>query len=164
MPAWRTAEGLRRAKGEVAADAAVRRGERVGGVGRLEASGETREAPMVAVAAGAWSDQVAACCGVALVGLVPKRRSAAVLAPAGTSVADCRDLAGRRQLLCRRWGVPMLSPADEDPVEPHDAWADDLRLAEAAGLERCVIREVQRFERTWGGLRTFAPDGLPLSG
>ena len=59
----------------------------------------------------------------------------------------------------------MLSPADEDPVEPHDAWADDLRLAEAAaGLERCVDMEVQRFERTWGGLRTFAPDGLPVVG
>jgi D-arginine dehydrogenase len=23
---------------------------------------------------------------------------------------------------------------------------------------------VQRFERTWGGLRTFAPDGLPVVG
>jgi D-arginine dehydrogenase len=62
-------------------------------------------------------------------------------------------------------GKLMLSPADEEPVEPHDAWADDLRLAEAAAaLERCVAMEVQRVERTWGGLRTFSPDGLPVVG
>jgi D-arginine dehydrogenase len=59
----------------------------------------------------------------------------------------------------------LLSPADEEPVEPHDAWADDLRLAEAAaGLEQLVDMQVQRLERTWGGLRTFAPDGLPVVG
>jgi D-arginine dehydrogenase len=62
-------------------------------------------------------------------------------------------------------GKLMLSPAEEEPVEPHDAWADDLRLAEAAaGLERLVDLRVQRLERTWGGLRTFAIDGLPVVG
>ncbi|HSE73903.1 MAG TPA: FAD-binding oxidoreductase, partial [Dongiaceae bacterium] len=62
-------------------------------------------------------------------------------------------------------GRLLVSPADQDPVEPHDAWADDLRLAEAAaGLERLVDMQVKRLERTWGGLRTFAPDGLPVVG
>ena len=159
---------LRRAKGEVVADAAVRRGTRIRDVWRLEAGGEACEAPTVVVAAGAWSDQVAACCGVAPVGLQPKRRSAAVLAgPAGTSVADWPEISPVDVSFYAKpmGGKLMLSPADEDPVEPHDAWADDLRLAEAAAaLERCVDIEVQRFERTWGGLRTFAPDGLPVVG
>lgn len=50
-------------------------------------------------------------------------------------------------------------------MEPHDAWADDLRLAEAVErLEATLDISVQRLERTWGGLRTFAPDGLPVVG
>src|SRR5690606_23622489 len=62
-------------------------------------------------------------------------------------------------------GKLMLSPAEEDPVEPHDAWADDLRLAEAVErLEATLDMRVQRLERSWGGLRTFAPDGLPVVG
>ena len=27
-------------------------------------------------------------------------------------------------------GKLLVSPAEEDPVEPHDAWADDMVLAE----------------------------------
>lgn len=159
---------LRRAKGEIVADAPVQRGTLIGRTWRLEAGGEQYEAPTIVMAAGAWSDQVAARCGVTPVGLQPKRRSAAVLAgPAGASVADWPEISPVDVSFYAKpmGGKLMLSPADEDPVEPHDAWADDLRLAEAAaGLERCVNMEVQRFERTWGGLRTFAPDGLPVVG
>jgi len=159
---------LRRMNGEIVVDAPVRHGARADGVWRLEAGNETYEAPIVVVAAGAWSDQVAESCGVASIGLQPKRRSAAVLAgPAGVSVADWPEISPVDvSFYCKPMGGKlMLSPADEDPVEPHDAWADDLRLAEAAaGLERLVGISVQRLERTWGGLRTFAPDGLPVVG
>jgi D-arginine dehydrogenase len=159
---------LRRAKGEVIVDAAVRRGQRIGGAWRLEAGGEQYEAPIVVVAAGAWSDRVAAACGVAPVGLQPKRRSAAIIAgPVGVAVNDWPEILPIDiSFYCKPMGGKlMLSPAEEEPVEPHDAWADDLRLAEAAaGLERLVDLQVQRLERTWGGLRTFAPDGLPVVG
>lgn len=157
---------LRRRKGEIVVDAPVRAGKRVAGNWRLDAGDAAYEAPIVVLAAGAWSDRVAASCGIAPVGLQPKRRSAAVIAgPAGVagwpevSPVDvsfyCKPMGGKL----------MLSPADAEPVEPHDAWADDLRLAEAAaGLESLVDMSVQRLERTWGGLRTFAPDGLPVVG
>lgn len=157
---------LRRAKGDVVTDAAVRCGARAGNIWRIEAGASTFEAPTIVVAAGAWSDQVAASCGVAPVGLQPKRRSAAILAgPAG--VADWPEISPVDVSFYAKptGGKLMLSPADEDPVEPHDAWADDLRLAEAAAaLEEMVDMQVQRLERTWGGLRTFAPDGLPVVG
>lgn len=157
---------LRRAKGDVVTDAVVRRGTRTGNVWRLETGGGTFEAPTIVVAAGAWSDQVAASCGVAPVGLQPKRRSAAILAgPPG--VADWPEISPVDVSFYAKptGGKLMLSPADEDPVEPHDAWADDMRLAEAVvGLEEMVDMQVQRLERTWGGLRTFAPDGLPVVG
>jgi D-arginine dehydrogenase len=159
---------LRRAKGEVAVNAPVRRGVHSGGIWRLEAGGDAYEAPTIIVAAGAWSDRVAASCGVAPVGLQPKRRSAAIIgAPAGVSVTDWPEILPIDiSFYCKPMGGKlMLSPAEEEPVEPHDAWADDLRLAEAAaGLERMVDMNVQRLERTWGGLRTFAPDGLPVVG
>lgn len=159
---------LRRGKGEVVVDAPVRRGTRARGMWRLDAGSETCEAPTIVVAAGAWSDQVAASCGVAAAGLQPKRRSAAIIpGPAGASVGDWPEISPVDVSFYAKptGGKLMLSPADEEPVEPHDAWADDLRLAEAAAaLERCVSMEVQRVERTWGGLRTFSPDGLPVVG
>jgi D-arginine dehydrogenase len=159
---------LRRAKGEVVVDAPVRRGQRIAGNWRLDAGDGQYEAPIVVLAAGAWSDQVAAACGAAPVGLQPKRRSAAIIAgPSGASVNDWPEILPIDiSFYCKPMGGKlMLSPAEEEPVEPHDAWADDLRLAEAAaGLEAMVDMQVQRLERTWGGLRTFAPDGLPVVG
>jgi D-arginine dehydrogenase len=62
-------------------------------------------------------------------------------------------------------GKLLVSPADATPVEPHDAYADDMTLAE--GIERfeqAVDYPVTRVERTWGGLRSFAPDGNPVVG
>ena len=159
---------LRRAKGQVVTETAVKRGARVGGVWRVEAGEGSYEAPTIVVAAGAWSDRVAASCGVAPVGLQPKRRSAAIIAgPAGNAVADWPEISPVDVSFYAKptGGKLMLSPADEDPAEPHDAWADDMRLAEAAAaLEEMVDMQVQRMERTWGGLRTFAPDGLPVVG
>jgi D-arginine dehydrogenase len=159
---------LRRMKGEVVVDAPVRAGKRVGGAWRLDAGNDAYEAPIVVLTAGAWSDRVAASCGIAPVGLQPKRRSAAVIAgPVGVAVGHWPEISPVDvSFYCKPMGGKlMLSPADEEPVEPHDAWADDLRLAEAAaGLEGLVDMSVQRLERTWAGLRTFAPDGLPVVG
>ena len=87
--------------------------------------------------------------------------------PVGAAVEDWPEISPVDvSFYCKPMGGKlMLSPADAEPVEPHDAWADDLRLAEAAaGLEGLVDMSVQRLERTWGGLRTFAPDGLPVVG
>jgi D-arginine dehydrogenase len=159
---------LRRAKGEIITDASVREGTRKSGVWRLEAGDDSYEAPTVVLAAGAWSDAVARSCGVRPVGLQPKRRSAAIIAgPAGVAVNDWPEvLPIDSSFYCKPMGGKlMLSPSEEEPVEPHDAWADDLRLAEAAaGLESLVDMQVKRLERTWGGLRTFAPDSVPVVG
>jgi glycine/D-amino acid oxidase-like deaminating enzyme len=56
-------------------------------------------------------------------------------------------------------GALLVSPADEDPAEPHDAWADDMVLAEGiARYEAMVTEPVTRLLASWAGLRTFAPD------
>jgi D-arginine dehydrogenase len=119
-------------------------------------------------AAGAWADTVAEMAGVQRLGLTPLRRSAAILpAPEGHDVRGWPAVCS----MAETWyakpeaGKLMVSPADEDPVEPHDAWADDMVLAE--GLDRyaqAVTTPVTRVERTWAGLRTFAPDRTPVVG
>ncbi len=62
-------------------------------------------------------------------------------------------------------GKLIISPADATPVDPHDAYADDMTLAEGIDrFQQAVDYEVTRVERTWGGLRSFAPDGNPVVG
>jgi D-arginine dehydrogenase len=57
-------------------------------------------------------------------------------------------------------GAWLVSPAEEHPVaEPHDAYADDMVLAEGiARYQPFVTEEVTRVTSSWAGLRTFAPD------
>ena len=123
---------------------------------------------MVVNAAGAWGDVVANLAGIAPVGLQPMRRTIAVLPmpdgldnrrwPVTASVAEtwyAKPDGGRL------W----VSPADEEPMEPHDAYPDDMVLAE--GLHRfseATTFEVTRVERSWAGLRTFAPDRTLVNG
>ena len=59
----------------------------------------------------------------------------------------------------------MVSPADEDPVAAHDAWADDMVLAEGLHrFEQAVTMPITRVEHSWAGLRSFAPDRTPVVG
>ena len=59
----------------------------------------------------------------------------------------------------------LVSPADEDPVDPQDVWPDDMVLAEGLDrYEQAVTVPVTRVERSWAGLRTFAPDRTPVVG
>ncbi|WP_299651923.1 FAD-binding oxidoreductase [uncultured Tateyamaria sp.] len=113
-------------------------------------------------AAGAWADQIAALAGVGPIGIVPHRRSMARLpAPDGHDVTRWPIFFGVGETWYAKpdAGKLLVSPADEDAVEPHDAWADDMVLAE--GLDRYgqhVTAPVTRVETTWAGLRSFAPD------
>ncbi|MFN3547550.1 MAG: NAD(P)/FAD-dependent oxidoreductase [Mesorhizobium sp.] len=126
------------------------------------------EARFIVNASGAWADVVARACGAAPLGLVPMRRSMAVIAcPSGY---DCRDWPLISNSADRWYAKPdagrlMISPSEEDPVEPHDAFVDDMALAE--GLDRyqeAVRAEVTHLETSWAGLRTFAPDRTPVVG
>jgi len=53
----------------------------------------------------------------------------------------------------------IVSPAEEVPMPPMDAWADDMVLAEGlARYEAHVTEPVTRLLSNWAGLRSFAPD------
>jgi D-arginine dehydrogenase len=58
-----------------------------------------------------------------------------------------------------------LSPHDEEPSDPCDAAPEELAVAEAVDrFERVVDWRVEAVERRWAGLRSFAPDRLPVYG
>jgi D-arginine dehydrogenase len=158
---------FRQRSGALHCDCPVKGLER-GGRWRVRAGTETLEADIIVDAAGAWGDRVAAMAGRKPIGLQPKRRSIAVVpGPEGADVMNWPLVGdvGETWYCKPQSGKLLVSPADATPVDPHDAYADDMTLAE--GIERfgqAVDYEVTRVERSWGGLRSFVPDGNPVVG
>ncbi len=113
-------------------------------------------------AAGAWADQVALMAGVQPIGLQPFRRSFAQLAaPGGHDMTGWPFVDGVNEAWYAKpsAGKLLVSPSEEDPLAPCDAYADDMVLAEGlARYEEMVTEPVTRPETTWAGLRSFAPD------
>ncbi|CUH33402.1 D-amino acid dehydrogenase small subunit [Jannaschia seosinensis] len=136
--------------------------ERVTGGWRAQAGDAEITARAVIIAAGPWADGVAALAGAAPLGLTPLRRSMArIAAPGGHDVRSWPMVMGAGE----GWyakpdaGALIVSPAEEAPSLPMDAFADDMTLAE--GLDRYqahVTEPVTRPLSTWAGLRTFTPD------
>lgn len=143
-------------------------GARVTGVTRggegwqVTAGGEVYAARTLVNAAGAWVDQVAEMAGVAPLGFTPLRRSMArIPAPGGLDVSRWPMFFGAGETWYAKpdAGKLLVSPAEEVLVEPHDAWAEDMTIAEGiARYQEHVTEEVTRVDTTWAGLRTFAPD------
>lgn len=129
--------------------------------------GEMRARTLVN-AAGAWVDEVAKMAGVRPLGFTPLRRSMArIPAPGGLDVAAWPMMFGAGEAWYAKpdAGALIVSPAEEDPAEPHDAWADDMVLAEGlARYEEMVTAPVDRLLASWAGLRTFSPDRQPVLG
>ena len=122
----------------------------------------THEGALLINAGGAWVDQIAAMAGVQPLGFQPYRRSMArIPAPGDHDVSRWPMLFGVGELWYAKpdAGALIVSPAEEHPADPHDAWADDMVLAEGlARYEEFVTEPVTRLISNWAGLRTFAPD------
>jgi D-arginine dehydrogenase len=132
-------------------------------------------ARIVVNAAGAWADEVARRAGLPPVGITARRRSVAVVAApgevpvTGPMTADAARSFYFRPAPGKRDTELLMSPCDETPVEPCDAQPDPFdieavrervaRLCRVdSGLAGCAVR------RAWAGLRSFAPDELPVVG
>ncbi len=159
---------LRRSGGELRTGAEVGEAVRLDGLWRIETVDGAVAAPILVNAAGAWGDAVAEPASVRPIGLRPLRRSAAIVPlPAECDMARWPLLGGVSEDWYARQmgGKLMVSPADEDPVDPHDAWPDDMVLAK--GLDRdeqMVTVPVTRVERSWAGLRSFTAGRTPVAG
>jgi D-arginine dehydrogenase len=133
----------------------------------LLADGRETACSVLVNAAGAWADTVAELSGIAPVGISPLRRTIAQLrvAPAAPAVLPLvLDLAEQfyfKPEAGRLW----LSPHDETPSPPCDTAPEEIDVANAiVRLEEVVDWRVERVERRWAGLRSFAPDRLPVYG
>lgn len=132
---------------------------------------ETRAGPITATtivnAAGAWADAVASLAGARPRGLVPLRRTMAVLAidpPPPADLPITMD-AGNRFYFKPDGTRLWLSPHDETPDVAHDVRPDDIDIATVIDrFEHVSTARVVRLESSWAGLRTFAPDRLPVFG
>lgn len=156
------ARGARAAGGEILCDAQVTAIRRTDGGWAVDAGGQTHEARVLVNGAGAWADEVARMAGAAPLGLTPLRRSMArIAAPGGHEVSQWPLFFGPGESWYAKpdAGALLVSPADEDPCPPMDAWPDDMVLAEGlARYQSYVTEPVTRPIATWAGLRTFAPD------
>ena len=113
-------------------------------------------------ASGAWADKTAALSGIKPLGFTPYRRSIArIPVPGGFEPMDWPlfDEINERWYAKPDAGQLIVSPADEDRLDPQDAWADDMVLAEGiARFEEMITHPVERMTANWAGLRTFSPD------
>ncbi|SEM94845.1 Glycine/D-amino acid oxidase [Pseudorhodobacter antarcticus] len=125
-------------------------------------------ARVVINAAGPWADTVASMAGVAPLGFTPLRRSMArIPAPGGHDVSRWPMIFGAGETWYAKpdAGALIVSPAEEEHCAPHDAFADDMVLAEGlARYEEMVTEPVTRMLANWAGLRTFSPDRVPVIG
>lgn len=160
---------LTRAGGKVHCNAAVTGLSRgADGLWTVETKAGPFVTPLVVNAAGAWADEVAKMAGLSPVGLQPLRRTGAILpGPAGGGFDHWQMI---NDVMERFYFKPdagklLVSPVDEVPMDPHDAFVDDMDLAEGLyRFEQAVTLEVTRVDRSWAGLRTFAPDRSPVVG
>jgi D-arginine dehydrogenase len=135
---------------------------------RLETNHGTVGAGILVNAAGAWADGVAAMAGVPGVGVRPYRRTIAQLRvdpPAPADLPLIIDALGRFYFKPEAGGRVWLSPHDETACDPCDSAPEEYDVALAIDrLSRIVDWSVERVEHSWAGLRSFAPDRLPVYG
>jgi D-arginine dehydrogenase len=159
---------LRRRGGVVHCDCEVTRLERDGGGWRVYAGDEVFAAPVILNAAGAWADVVAGLAGVAPIGLEPRRRSAFIFAPPkDVATASWPAVMGAEEdwYFKPEAGMLLGSPANADPVDPHDVQAEELDVALAIDrIESITTLSINRPSRVWAGLRSFVSDGALVGG
>lgn len=134
-------------------------------------NGRQLRAKAVVNAAGAWAQRAADQFGAADVGLQPKRRTAFTF-----KAVDARTGEPVSTETFEKWpaivgidesyyfkpdaGQLLGSPANADPVDPHDVVAEEFDVA--LGIDRITTAttlEIRRPTHTWAGLRSFVPDG-----
>jgi D-arginine dehydrogenase len=161
---------LTRAGGEVRCDTEVhevlRERGRCVGVGT---AGGPLHARWVINAAGAWAAALGRLAGAAPIAFQPRRRTIVTFAaPPPHEVArwPMVESEARKTYFKPESGGILLSPMDETPTPPCDAHPAEEHVALA--MERlgqlAPTLVPQSLRRTWAGLRTFAPDGVPVVG
>lgn len=157
--------GFRRRGGSVRLASPALTIERAGSGWRVHTSDGPIDADVVVNAAGAWADEVACRSGVRPLGLQPLLRTAFTFPVDGVEAWPLVMDAGSRFYFEPEGPGLLASPADETPSDPCDARADELAIAMAVdALSEATTLTVRGVRSRWAGLRTFAPDRVPVAG
>lgn len=160
---------LRRRGARIETDLRLTAARRDGQGWRIETQrGDMLPCAMLVNAAGAWADIVARASGVGPVGITPFRRTVVQLRTDPRPPADLplvMDLEEGFYFKPVGDGRIWLTPHDETPSDPCDAAPEELSIAQAIDrFEQVVDWRIEAVERRWAGLRSFAPDRLPVYG
>ncbi len=159
---------FRRAGGRLQTRFRVETITRDGDEWRISDGREAIDARTIVNASGAWADVVALQAGAKPVGIQPMRRTIVQVRVDGEvpeNMPFCIDIAGTYYFRAEAGGRLWLCPHDETPVDPCDAAPEDLDVAIAIDrFETVTDWKVGAVERKWAGLRSFAPDRLPVFG
>jgi len=161
--------GMRRAGGRLLCDAELVAAARDGEGWQLTlADGRTLYARRLVNAAGAWADQIAEICGVPAIGLQPCRRTVFNFsAPPGMDFDDWPTVVGIDESFYFKPDAGQLlgSPANAEPVPPHDVMAEELDVATGIHhINAMTTLAVRRPKHVWAGLRSFVADGEMVIG
>ena len=160
--------GARARGARLVCDAEVLRLQRAGGQWQIDTTAGRFAARLLVNAAGAWVDELAARAALAPIHIQPRRRSAFVFeAPAGlhTAAWPCVADVGESFYFKPEAGLLLGSPANADPVPPHDVLPEELDIATGiARIEAATTLQIRRPRRTWAGLRSFVSDGDLMAG
>lgn len=141
--------------------------EREGVNWRIGWDGGEACASILANAAGAWADSVAMRAGAAPLGIAPLRRTIVQLRTDPVPDESLPLTLGINEdfYFKPQGGRLWLSPHDEIPDVAGDAAPEELDVAIAIDrFEHVVDWKIAALERRWAGLRSFAPDRLPVYG
>jgi D-arginine dehydrogenase len=160
---------LRAAGGALVTGAAVHAITRSGGDWRIDTATDRYTAPLIVNAAGAWADAIAQMAGVTPIAIEPRRRTViAFAAPVGEDVRAwpfTKTVGEGFYLLPEGRGQLLASSMDQTPSAPCDAASEELDIAIAADrVEQATTLAIRRIAHSWAGLRSFAPDELPVIG
>lgn len=156
--------GLRQRGGEVRTHAEVAGLHKQGQGWRVAlADGTVLEANAVVNAAGAWADVVAGLAGVPPIGLEPRRRTAFTFpVPPGMDASGWPAVIAIDESYYFKPDAGQLlgSPANADPVAPHDVVPEELDVALGIHrIEEATTFAIRRPSHAWAGLRSFVADG-----
>lgn len=160
---------IKAGRGAVVTGAQVREIERYGDCWRVRTSKGVFGAAIIVNAAGAWADEVARMAGVTPIGIEPRRRTVISFpAPQGEDVsrwAFTKTVGEGFYLLPEGRSQILASSMDQTPSIPCDAAPEELDIAIAADrVEQATTLALRRISHSWAGLRSFAPDELPVVG
>lgn len=157
--------GARARGAELRLDADVRSIERSAGHWIVN---DRWRAPIVVNASGAWADVVATLAGAAPISLEPRRRSAFLFeAPNGVDTSAWPFVMDLDETFYFKPDAGLLlgSPANVDPVLPHDVQPEEYDIALGIHrIEEATTMTIRRPTRTWAGLRSFVADGDLVGG